>query len=369
MKKKLLSVLLSVAVIFAFLPAVVYADHPDYGWDETHTHYYEDGVVQTGWIEEYDYYYYADPAKGGAVATGWKKIGGSWYYFAPKEGESNGYYFEKGTMYCQGPMLVNGRYYYFGTGQNGQKYGVMQTGWVKEVFDYDDGDGITETVVLWYYADPANDSRLAAGWKKIKGKWYYFDKAQDCVMLCNEVREINKKLYVFDRNGALYEKAGWIDLYETWNDNGKKVKEFWWVYSKKDGTATTGWKKISGTWYHFGKEGYMTSNDWAKDSKGWMWMGANGKAVKNRWIKWSVNAGGDGEWYFIKSNGYMAAKAWVKDSHGWMWMGANGKITKNKWIKSGGYWYYLKADGYMATGKLTIDGKTYNFNSSGKWIP
>jgi glucan-binding YG repeat protein len=113
----------------------------------------------------------------------------------------------------------------------------------------------------------------------------------------------------------------------------------------------------------------MTSNDWAKDSKGWMWMGANGKAVKNRWIKWSVNAGGDGEWYFIKSNGYMAAKAWVKDSHGWMWMGANGKITKNKWIKSGGYWYYLKADGYMATGKLTIDGKTYNFNSSGKWIP
>jgi glucan-binding YG repeat protein len=49
-------------------------------------------------------------------------------------------------------------------------------------------------------------------------------------------------------------------------------------------------------------------------------------------------------------------------------MDASGKITKSKWVKSGGYWYYLKDNGYMATGTITIGGKTYTFDSSGRWI-
>jgi glucan-binding YG repeat protein len=109
----------------------------------------------------------------------------------------------------------------------------------------------------------------------------------------------------------------------------------------------------------------MLYNQWAKDSVGWMWLGANGKPYRSKWL-YDEN---EEEWHYLKANGYEAVNEWAKDSHGWMWMDANGMITKNKWIKSGGYWYYLKADGYMATGKLTIDGKTYNFNSSGKWIP
>ena len=64
----------------------------------------------------------------------------------------------------------------------------------------------------------------------------------------------------------------------------------------------------------------------------------------------------------------MATNEWAKDSKGWMWMDANGRITKNKWVKSGGYWYYLKSNGYMATGTLKISGKTYKFDSSGRWI-
>ena len=64
----------------------------------------------------------------------------------------------------------------------------------------------------------------------------------------------------------------------------------------------------------------------------------------------------------------MAANEWARDSAGWMYMAKNGKITKSKWVKSGGYWYYLKANGYMATGTQTIDGKTYRFDSSGRWI-
>ena len=39
------------------------------------------------------------------------------------------------------------------------------------------------------------------------------------------------------------------------------------------------------------------------------------------------------------------------------------------WLASlGGSWYYLMSNGYMATGTQTINGKTYTFNASGKWV-
>ena len=49
-------------------------------------------------------------------------------------------------------------------------------------------------------------------------------------------------------------------------------------------------------------------------------------------------------------------------------MDSTGHIAKSRWLKEGGDWYYLKADGYMATGNIVIDGKTYRFDSDGKWL-
>ena len=37
-------------------------------------------------------------------------------------------------------------------------------------------------------------------------------------------------------------------------------------------------------------------------------------------------------------------------------------------IKVGENWYYLNSSGAMVTGSQTIDGKVYNFASSGEWI-
>ena len=143
-----------------------------------------------------------------------------------------------------------------------------------------------------------------------------------------------------------------------------------------------GWLKEDGEWYYY-EDGVKLTSGWAKDSKGWCYMDANGKITKNKWIK------DGGEWYFLKANGYMAANewakaskgwmymngsgkmvrnGWAKDSKGWCWCGADGYMVSSKWVKDGGSWYYLKADGHMATGTQTINGKTYNFNSSGKWI-
>ena len=188
-------------------------------------------------------------------------------------------------------------------------------------------------------------------------------------------------------------KKGWQKEDDSWyfyNDDGTKVVNTWkkdskgWCYLGSDGKmVTNGWAKDSkgwcwmgpdgywvtnkwiqdkGEWYYIKSNGYMAANEWAKDRGGWMWLDASGKITKNKWIQTG------GYWYYLKSNGYMAANEWAKDSGGWMYMDANGRITKSKWVKSGGYWYYLKSNGYMATGTQKIGGKTYKFDSAGRWI-
>lgn len=328
----------------------------------------------SGWVKDtyegFDYYWYYDPATG-KMQTGWKKIGGYWYYFA-KANDENGW--PEGSIYDAGVMSVNGKWYYFGL-YNGpaSKWGKMQTGWVKE----------GET---WRYADPANDGQLAVGWKKIGGKWYFFsydpDNGYYFDMLANATWSIDNTLYAFERNGALHEKAGWVDLYEeTTDENGNTLRESYWVYTNSKGVAATGWKKIDGYWYYLGDAGYMYANQFAKDSAGWCYLGANGKMVKNKWIK------DDGDWYYIKSDGHMAANAWVKDSGGWLyvgsdgkmvtegwakdsrgwcWLDENGRITKNQFIQDKGNMYYLKADGYMAHNEeVVIGGTSYKFKANG----
>ena len=170
----------------------------------------------------------------------------------------------------------------------------------------------------------------------------------------------------------ILEKKGWIK------------EDGYWYYYNADGTkAINTWKKDSKGWCYLSTDGKMVTNGWAKDSKGWCWIGDQGYMVEQtKWIKvgndwyhitngyrdqskWMKDSKG---WCYLGADGKMVTNGWAKDSKGWCWMGSDGYWVKNKWIKSGGYWYYLKSDGYMATGTLTISGKTYKFDSSGRWI-
>lgn len=391
MKKQLLVILLSVAVLFTFTPTIALAETEasergtgeeiiaaPAGGFEYHSdglkYRYDDGSYASGWALISDYYYYFDPATKVAV-TGWKKIGGYWYYFA-KNGDENGY--SEGQMYDEGALKVNGKWYYFGL-WNGPaaKWGKMQYKWIKET---DDGE------TLWYYADPNKDGQLALGWKKIDGKWYYFEPSESgdtwfktCQMYSNDTGEIGGKLYAFNRDGSLHETAGWVDLYEEYTDkNGDKVKESYWVYTDKNGIAATGWKKISGEWYLFDDWGYMQHDCPAEDSVGYLYLGSNGKPYKSKWLKYDgwwyyFNASGymvadkwlkiDGEWYCFNEYGQMLYNQWVKDSVGWMWLGANGKPYRSKWLydENEGEWHYLKANGYEATNEWAKDSKGWMY--------
>ena len=344
MKKRIFVILLSVAVMFTFMPAFsAYAG--SWKTDAQGNYYYYDdyGRVVKGWIEFDDSCYYGDPSTG-KLWQGWKKISGHWYYFET----TDEWIYDTGHMYDGGTTRISGKYYYFGTQYDHSKWGKLQYGWIY--------DGYDDTGEWWYYGVADNDGQLARGWRKIGGKWYYFSTSNDineaCRMNIDDLYSINGTIYAFGTTGALL--YGWQKFYL----NDAPI----WVYANSDGVVQTGWKKISGTWYHFDNWGIMTANDWAKDSAGWMYMDANGKPVKGKWIQV------DGSWYYMKSSGYMAANQWAKDSGGWMWLNKSGKITRSAWIQDGGYWYYLKSNGYMATGTQTIDGKTYKFDSQGRWI-
>ncbi len=81
------------------------------GWYEDNgTWYYlnDEGVMQTGWLEDKDgRWYYLD--ENGAMKTGWLKspYSGKWFYLNPV---SNGY---MGAMYTEGTYTIEGKEYKF----------------------------------------------------------------------------------------------------------------------------------------------------------------------------------------------------------------------------------------------------------------
>ena len=177
-----------------------------------------------------------------------------------------------------------------------------------------------------------DDVLLKRGWLLEDGEWYYYDGSGD-------TDKGTKRC-----NAWASDSVGWC-----WLDSEGKMTRDKWI-------------KDNGEWYYLKSNGYMAANEWAKDSKGWCYMTGSGKMAKDRWIQ------NKGQWYYLKANGYMAANEWAKDSKGWCYMDGSGKMTKSKWIQYKDSWYYLNSSGYMVTGTQTIGGKTYRFDSSGKWI-
>lgn len=239
--KKLLSVLLAVLMAvtsFTALGITSFAEETQNGWVKEAISYEDDGEFYSMDI----WYYYVN----GEKTIGWKKIGGKWYVF-----DEDGWMLDN-RFYSEGNNLYRLN-----------EKGAMVTGWYKDSF-YNEEDG--KTYGFWYYFEASG--KAAKGWKKISGKWYYFDK-DFAIMYADGTEEINGKHYYFDKNGAMV--TGWKKLDGYWfyfTSNGLakgwiKVSGKWYYFKPLADndveSMAIGWKKISGKWYYFNKDGSMVT--------------------------------------------------------------------------------------------------------------
>lgn len=131
------------------------------------------------------------------------------------------------------------------------------------------------------------------------------------------------------------------------------------IYSILEGHSIDGWKLISGTWYYYKNSTKQTG--WQSINGKWYYLETSGSMSTGwKYVR--------GRWYYLdKTNGDMKT-GWYKDGSTWYYLDPTNGDMKTGWIKVGGNWYYLNSSGAMVTGSQTIDGKVYNFASSGEWI-
>ena len=373
---------------------------PEEGWlyrnrllDDGGKRYYvgESGAMRIGWVQyqyrNQDVWSYA--GKSGAFLTGWQKISDKWYYF---ETEEERRYIMKADVF----HYEDGKRYSF------SKSGAMQTGWIKvedtfmgEVVSvswfYAESDGVLVEgwkyiagkwyyFDLWMYSDTCHEidgkyykfdengamsdektfwyeygegkrfyveNRLqASGWKKVSGKWYYFDPRLDNYM-ATTARAAETRLYDFDADGG----------YQAVTGNGWHELDGEWFYVEH-GKVATGWKRIGSYWYYFQlvqendvlhTEQVMGSmyRDEARELNGKLYLFGSGGGLANRsgWHK-------------------------LENPTRWYYTDASGVCTKD-WKQIGSSWYYFDyVTGIMNQGgTFWIKGKAYRFDENGAWIP
>ena len=223
-------------------------------------------------------------------------------------------------------------------------------------------------------------NKPVTNWKKIQGKWYYFNKDG------NRLSNTTFDGYVFNKDGVMAEN-GWNFI------NGK-----WYFASSSGKISQNKWEKIADSWYYFDKDGIMLSNTtfdsylltksgamatngWAKIDQKWYYATSSGKISQNKWEK--VN----GSWYYFdkkgimlssttfkgylfNNSGAMAENSWVKIKDTWFYANASGKFVQNKWEKISGSWYSFAQDGAMLADKWSGSYylKTNGAMADNEWI-
>lgn len=124
-----------------------------------------------------------------------------------------------------------------------------------------------------------------------------------------------------------------------------------------DSTQTTN-KTIIGTTNNVGKY-----NSWQKVNGKLQYLDGTGELLKEQWW-FDVKTGKN---YYLDKNGD-AVEGWLNINNNWYYFDENGEM-KTGWVYLDGSWYYLNKAGVMQTGSIQdIDGKSYNFDSTGKMI-
>ncbi len=152
---------------------------PINGWQTKngYKYYYVNGEMVTGWkiIDGETYYFLRSDDVFGQMASGWQKIGGVFYYFYAYGSDNYG-------QMVTADRTIGGTWHEFDTD------GTLLTG-----FCYNNGNT--------YYM---LNGKLASGWQKINGEYYYF--LLESGLMVTESRAIGGVWYEFDENGVCLNK-------------------------------------------------------------------------------------------------------------------------------------------------------------------
>ena len=368
MKKLGWMLVLAMVLMLAGRPAPAKAAEAQWVYNEDHqTWMYVDSIVAE------------EPEASDPYVDHWISYQGQWYHFL------TGWQYVSGNWYFlmvpgAGGMCQDGLYYLDGERYSFSKSGAMHHDcWVKEV--QTNGDGSTTTV--WHYA--RSSGKLASGWLKIKGTWYYFSENMERNMVSGRICLIHGDEYFFDESGAL-KTNGWIQKRRYLSDN------YWvtdWYYAAASGALYTEWHEINGKWYYFDPtdSGRMLSGGvYSIGSRSYSFAASG--ARQTGWVKYEMEdlydthavwVYGDASgvlvtgwqeiggktYYFDDSSCLMLAGGGFLFSNDTVYVFADSGalITKAGWAKAGGVWYYIldNEDSTAATGWKTIGGKKYYF--------
>ena len=233
---------------------------------------------------------------------------------------------------------IQGKWYYF----NKDGHRLSNTTFDGYVFNKDGvmaENGWNFINGKWYFAN--SSGKISQNkWEKIGGSWYYFDK--DGIMLSNTT--INS--YLLTNSGAMAENK-WV-----------LIDKHWYFANSSGKISQNKWEKINGIWYYFDKTGIMSSNQW----QGNYYLKSSGAMADNEWV-FDKNYN---SWFFLKHGGIYASKEWI----GAYYLKAGGYMAKNEWIFDKYYnsWYYLKENGQYVTNIYKISGKDHIFKNDGRWV-
>lgn len=327
--------------------------------------------------------YYHD--NNGKSRKGWvKDESGQWFYFGQDYNALRGINNISGTVYSFHPD------------------GRMQR--LITVFDKDGtvyylksgGQGTIQKPSVGLYLNKyyiGVNGKAESGWKKISGKWYYFNPDTYCMISGIDlygtlnIKEINKKYYAFGHDGAML--TGWLANKYYANPDGALIEHGWkiidgnWYYFDStimktgfinDGNALyfissdgghyqnvtfrNGWVHVNGDW-GFLENGDYLSSIYGKSINGNVYgFNENGIMIKNQQV----------DEYFFDQNGYAKRNFWLETGPGlWQYFDASGKKVHDGWKIINGKKYYFK-NTYIRTSDTVIDNQLCRFDKNGALI-
>ncbi|MDL2293421.1 SpoIID/LytB domain-containing protein [Ruminococcaceae bacterium OttesenSCG-928-D13] len=280
------------------------------GWQETaegKRWFAADGTMATGWIKVDDLDYYFQPGTG-LMATGVVEIDGESHSFDENGQQSEGWTTDGGE-----------RYYFLG--------GSKLTGWKK----------INENGTERWYHFSTETGAQQLGWQKHamsdKSLYYYY--------------------FTVGENAGSLPAAGWTSAIDGVTRyvmaDGQLAQGLLTVDSKllrfdEKGAPYTGWAEIDDCWYRHDDDGTVMT--------GWQ--------VR-------VTHGGEEKDYYYNTDGTLPEPGVFAIDNINCYIKEDGEVAQG-WLMVGEYKYYYARKGTFVTGKQTIDGIDYRFDSQGRYI-